>query len=50
MSDKGKDTSEEDIHRAIKQYFGDTSRSIAETKAGLQAIVEETEILIEALS
>lgn len=39
----------EEIKEIVNKYFGDTSRSQDDTRAGLQELMEEIEILLDSL-
>lgn len=39
----------EQLKQALQDYFGDTSRSPGATKAGLQALIDEAESMIESI-
>ena len=40
---------EEELKKAVDKYFSDQSRTAAETRAGLEALISHAEILIESL-
>lgn len=42
-------TTKEDVIKALKDFFGDTSRPAAETKEGLEEIIDEAEMLASTI-
>jgi hypothetical protein len=40
----------DELIAALKSFFGDTTRSAAETKAGLQGLIDEAEMLRDSIA
>jgi hypothetical protein len=47
--EKGKDVSYDELKGALDKFFGDTSRSRAETRDGLESLLEQIKLMLEAL-